>query len=400
MKLDSLQPRHLKYRGHYRVYVWGFLLFSLALVSYWLTRFHAFGFKSVYEDQFIGLVSSAAFFGVSLTSYFFWFRHKFRRSVQVFQTHLALHRGKQKEEISFSEIESVGVVCWSLFYVKMKNGKKHYFNSSFERSDYIWEGIYRARTDLLSEVFFENYRLKLVQYDHHQKRKEWFFRHRMVDAFNWIVVPAFFMFATFIYQSKEVIINQQGLYFFRLFMFSMLVLLTIAFVFSFLLKKLIFDKRVARRMESSQNKIRDLEFEGVILQRSKIFQVFSACFLLAIIVKFDINLFSVTKVKDDIAYLNGVKKGSTVFIDNRYNCISCKYEVKDGDYVVFGRGHIGQVMAKQGEVVGLITQDPRGRMIASENVQEVPEGHIAVRAHNGKDIVFVKVGDLIGKVQK
>src|SRR5690606_5971300 len=266
-------------------------------------------------------------------------------------------------------------------------------------ADYIWEGIYRARTDLFSGEFFESYRLKLVQYDHHQKRKEWFFRHRLVDAFNWIVLPVSFIFLTFIYQSKNIVINQQGLYFFRLFMFSMLVLLSMAFIFSFLLKKLIFDKRVARKMEASQNKVRDLEFEGVILQRSKVFQVFSACFLLALVVKFDVNLFSVSKVKENFAYQNEMKKGSTIVIDNRYNCISCKYEVRDGDYIVFGRGHIGQVMAKQGEMVGLITQDTQGRMIASENVQEVPKGHIAVRASNGKDIVFVQLGELIGKVQ-
>lgn len=372
----------------------------MALVSYWFTRFHAYGLHSVYEDQSSGLMASGVFFVGSLCTYFFWLRHKLRRSVQVYPTHLVLHRGKQSEEVHYSEIESAGVVCWSLFYVKMKNGKKYYFNSSFDRADYIWEGVYRARTDLFSEDVFESYRLKLVQYDHHQKRKEWFFRHRLVDAFNWIILPALFMFFTFIYQSKSIVINQQGLYFFRLFMFSMLVLLSMAFVFSFLLKKLIFDKRVARKMESSQNKIRDLEFEGVILQRSKVFQVFSACFLLALIVKFDMNLFSVSKVKEDIAYQSGIKKGSTVVIDNRYNCISCKYEVRDGDYIVFNRGYIGQVMAKQGEMVGLISQDQRGRMIASENVQEVPEGHIAVRSSNGKDIIFVQLSELIGKVQK
>src|SRR5690606_16919081 len=101
-------------------------------------------------------------------------------------------------------------------------------------------------------------------------------------------------------------------------------------------------------------------------------------------------------VKEDIAYQSGIKKGSTVVIDNRYNCISCKYEVCAGDYIVFNRGYIGQVMVKQGEMVGLISQDQRGRMIASENVQEVPEGHIAVRSSNGKDIIFVQLSELIG----
>ena len=51
-------------------------------------------------------------------------------------------------------------------------------------------------------------------------------------------------------------------------------------------------------------------------------------------------------------------------------------------------------------MVGLISQDTAGRMIASENVQEVPKGHLAVKAANGKDIMFIKIEELIGKIQK
>ncbi len=61
---------------------------------------------------------------------------------------------------------------------------------------------------------------------------------------------------------------------------------------------------------------------------------------------------------------------------------------------------IGQVLAKEGETVALISQDTEGRMIASENVQEVPKGHVAIRAGNGKDIVFVQIDELIGRIQK
>jgi hypothetical protein len=49
--------------------------------------------------------------------------------------------------------------------------------------------------------------------------------------------------------------------------------------------------------------------------------------------------------------------------------------------------------------VGQVSQDAKGRMIASENIQEVPKGHIAVKAAKGKAIVFVKIEDLIGKIQ-
>jgi hypothetical protein len=87
-------------------------------------------------------------------------------------------------------------------------------------------------------------------------------------------------------------------------------------------------------------------------------------------------------------------------IDNRYNCLSCKYPVRDGDLVVFGRGTVGQIMATQGDMVGQISEDQTGRMIASENIAEVPSGHVAIKLANSKEILMVKVDDLIGKIQK
>jgi len=397
-KLDPIQPRFLKYRNHYKIYVMGFLLVCGLISAYWGMKFWSDGFKITLEDYPWELSLSLFCFFVCSTFYAFWLRPKMKRSVQVFEDHVLVHNGKTKEAVHYSEVESVTVVCWSIFFVKTKNGVKHYFNSSLERVDYIWEGLYKSRPDLIPEKDFEEYRVKLVQYDHHQKRKEWFFKHKMIDVFNWFVVPVLFVSFAFIFQSKHVMIHQEGLYFFRLFMFALLVLLTTAFIFSIILKKAVFDKKVTAQLETGTEKMRDLEFEGLILQRSKFFQLVTASFILAILIKTDANLYSVSKVKEDIASFN-LKKGNTILVDNRFNCVGCKYQLKDGDLVVFGRGVIGQVLAKEGDMVGLIAQDTAGRMIASENVQEVPRGHLAVKAANGKDIMFIKIEELIGKIQ-
>lgn len=397
IKLDPIQPRFLRYRNHYKIYVLGFLLFSGLITSYWSMRFFSeqmFSWKDyIYELAFTGF-----YFFSSACFYQFWLRYKMNRSVQVFQDHLLIHHGKTKQTLTYADIESLNVVCWSIFYVKTKNGIKHYFNSSLERVDYIWEGIHQSRPDLLDQKTFEDYRVKLVQYDHHQKRKEWFFKHKLIDIFNWFVMPVMFISLAFIFQSKNVVIHQQGLYFFRLFMYAMLVLLSTAFIYSILMKKLVFDKKVSAQMEN-EDKVRDLEFEGIILQRSKIFQLLTTCFVLALVVKYDVNLYSVSKVKEDIAGFK-LKKGNTILVDNRFNCVGCKYQLNDGDIILFGRGIIGQVLAKEGDMVGQISQDKSGRMIASENVQEVPKGHLAVKVANGKDIMFIRIDELIGRIQK
>lgn len=398
MRLDSLPPRSLRYRGHYRIYSIGLGLLTFMLLIFWSFKIFTYGVNPIlglypYELALTGLfVLTCSFL------YYFWLSSKLKRSIQVFEDHIQFHDGKEKEIVFYADIESVNTVYWSLFYLKMKNGVKHYFNSTVERVDYIWEGIYRNRPDLMTQENYESYRLKLVQYDHHQKRKEWFFKHKTIDIINWAVVPALFLFLAYVVQSKSVIIHHEWLYFFRLFMYSMLVLISIAFVYSIMLKKFVFDKKISDQFLSDEGKARDLEFEGIVLQRTKIFQLVTACFVLSFMVKLDINFYSVTKVKSDIATFK-LKKGHTILIDNRYNCIGCRYQINDGDFIVFGRGVIGQVLAKEGDMVGLISQDTKGRMMASENVQEVPKGHLAVKAANGKDVVIVKVEELIGKIQ-
>jgi hypothetical protein len=219
----------------------------------------------------------------------------------------------------------------------------------------------------------------------------------MIDMLNWAILPLAFILIAFMVQSKHIVIHQESIYFFRLLMYAFLVLLATSFLYSIVLKKFVFDKRVTTLLMHDV-KIRDLEFEGVVLQKSKFLQFITTCFVLALVIRTDINLFSVSKIREDIADFN-LKKGSTILIDNRYNCLSCRYQIQDGDFIVFNRGVIGQVLAKEGEMVGQVSQDAKGRMIASENIQEVPKGHIAVKAAKGQAIVFVKIEELIGKIK-
>lgn len=396
----SASPRLLHYRSHYRVYFVALLTLSGFVLSFWGHRLSYSRLPEVYTDYSVELWCSIAYFFSFAIFYFSWLRSRLNRSIQVYQDHLCIHNLAKTENISFNEIESVGIVCWSVFYFKMKDGLKHYFSSSLERIDYVWEGIYQARPDLLSVDQYEHFRTKLIQYDHHQKRKEWFFRHKLVDLVNWIILPLVFLISTYTIQSREVLIHQEGMYFFRLVMYSALVLLLTTLFFSIILKKFVFDKKIAIQISrEAGDKLRDIEFEGVILQRSKLMQFATVCFALGLIVRSDMNLFSLTKIKEDITSFN-LKSGHTVVIDNRYNCLACKFSVKDGDLIMFGKGVLGQVMAIEGEMVGQISQDRKGRIIASENIQEVPSGHVAIKLGNQNEIVMIRLQDLIGKIQK
>ncbi len=395
MKHDSLQPRLLRYRSNIKMYSVIFIFLTLTLFIFWMSNFQK---TDPFTNQSEELILLGCYLFLTVSFYLFWLRPRMNKYVQVFEDHLLICRGKEKELVKFSDIESVNFVCWSIFYVKMKSGLKHYFHSRYERVDYVWEGIYQSCPNLISSEVFNSFRIKLVQYDHYQKRKEWFFKHKVIDVINWIVLPMLFIGISFILQSKDILIHQQEVYFFRLFMYSMLVLLVTSFIFTLLLKKLVFDKKVTSQIESFEIKTRDVEFEGELLHRTKIFQSLTAVFTLALLIKVDLNLFSVTKINHEIANLK-VKRGSTIIIDNRYNCINCKYRLHDGDFVVFGKGVIGQVLATEGELVGELKSDAPSRVPSSQNIQEVPQNHIAVKSPDGRNITFVKIQELIGKIQ-
>jgi hypothetical protein len=399
-KLEAIQPRHLRYRSHLKIYLVLGLTIGGLILAFWGHRLSLESWRQVYSDYSSEFWASTAYFTFFGSFYFIWLRSRLNRVVQVFTDHICVHSSGKKEEISFNDVESVGIVCWSFFYFKMKDGVKHYFSSDLERVDYIWEEFNRARPEVIAAEEFELFRTKLVQYDHHQKRKDWFFRHKLVDVFNWIVLPITFLSLTYFIQSRDVVINQQGMYFFRLVMYSVMIMMITTFFFSIILKKFVFDKRVKVQLDSQpQDKLRDIEFEGVILQRSKMMQMIMASFLFALVMRSEMNLFSLTKIKEDISSFN-IKSGHTLVVDNRFNCLTCKFPLQDGDIIVFGRGTLGQIMASEGDMVGKIAQDKKGRIIASENIQEVPRGHIAIKLANQQEIVMVKLSELIGKIQK
>ncbi len=400
VKFEAIQPRSLRYRGHYKIYLVSLLVLSGFILFYWGHRLSYTRWHNLYSESSDELWVSFSYFFSFGCFYFLWLKSRLHRSIQVYPSALFIQHKGGVNEVKFEDIVAVKVVGWSVFYVKVKDGSKYFFSSSLERVDYVWEGLYAGRPDLFSPAEYEIFRTKLVQYDHHQKRKEWFFRHKFVDLFNWIVLPISFLVFAYFVQSRDIVIQQQGMYFFRLAMYATLTLLATAFLYSIVLKKFVFDKKILLQMTGqSEDKIRDIEFEGVILQRSKIMQLITIVFVFGIVMKSEMNLYSLTKIKEDLTSFN-LKSGQTLVVDNRYNCLLCKYPVRDGDLVVFGKGTVGQIMATEGDMIGQISQDKRGRTVASENIQEVPKGYIAVKLANQKDMALVKVDELIGKLQK
>lgn len=442
MKFESLPPRKLRYRTNAKMYGFIFVILNLILFLYWLGLVEPSNspFDSTtgeYSSWDIPVFLTLIFYIASTLFYYFFIHAKLKKSLQVYNDHILLSDYNGSVEVYFELIETVQHICWSIFCVRMKNGQKFYFHSRYERIDYIWEGIYRHRPELFEKSFYEEVRIKLVQYDHYQKRKEWFFQHKMIDLFNWVTLPLVFIVLAYLVQSRSFEINHEFVYFFRLYLYSLLTLIVTSFVFSLFLKKFIFDRKVKEEISVNQNKSRDVDQEHVIVERVKIFQLVTSSFLFFIIIQSNLNMFSILRVKNHLSKLD-IKKGETLIIDNRYNCFDCRYRVQEGDLLVFGHGLIGELVAIEEDIVGEIIYEPKAsrsiasipdealeevqnegeenqekkevsleagyssQMLRHEKIYKVPKGHVAMKSMSqGKwEIIFVKKTDLIGRVKK
>jgi hypothetical protein len=396
--MNTRAPRTLPYRFYYKWY-------AMACAVVWLLCAGGFtlllmknGWTWQGESR-EELLSFASMLFLVPALYLWWLHPKLTQTVQVYADHVRVSTKEFSWEIAFNDIMAIELPFHSMIRLRMKDGHSWWFSAALERSDYLWEGLMRARPELIGgKDGFEDFRLKLVQYDHHEKRKEWFFRHRLLDVLNWVVLPALALVIGYQVQADDVVINSKALYFFRLSMYSFLVTIVCAFGWSVVLKKFVFDKMVKKQMEEG-TKLRDLVYEDRVIQRAKWFQVVTCALVLSAVVKSDLNLFSLTKLRLEAKAFKLVP-GKTIVIDNRFNCVSCAHAVNEGDLLLFGRGTIGQVLALPGEVIAQTRSTSLGRSIASETVMEVPEGHIALKTGaDGKEVVLVRIGDLVGKLK-
>ncbi len=393
------QPRSLSFRSHYRWYA-GILAaawVTTVLTACWLASQQGWQWQGTWREHLTVLAAVSLFLPAL---YLAWLHRKLTRSVQVFPDRLRVTARGLVFDIPFHEVEQLHRPFGSFMRLVMRDGGAWWFSAALERPDYLLEGLWKARPELIgSAATYEEFRLKLVQADHHQKRKEWFFRHSFVDVLNWVVFPLLVLGVGYNWQSQDIIIHSKGIYFFRLAMFTLIATIGSAFVFSIALKRWVFDRAVVEGMAEGDKK-RDLAWEDEILQRAKAWQLVVCAGLMGSVLWSEANLYSVTRLRDG-AQVFRLTPGKTVLVDNRYNCVSCSHSVRPGDVVVFGRGTLGKVLAVSGDVIAQTRQGDFGRSIASETLTEVPTGQVALQTGpQGKDVVMVKLDELVGKIEK
>jgi hypothetical protein len=202
------QPRPLLYRSHYKWY-------AVFLAALWIgclasaVTFFVLGVET-YRDEMLSFVVLSVLLPMI---YLVWLHPKLTRTMQVFSDCVRITSKKVVFDINFADLESLSRPYGSLIRLRTKDGLSWTFSAALERMDYLWEALWRSRPELVgNSKIYEEFRLSLVQYDHHEKRKEWFFRHRLIDMLNWVILPAAVMAIGYFVQASQVVIFEVSIH--------------------------------------------------------------------------------------------------------------------------------------------------------------------------------------------
>lgn len=216
--MKSGEPRLLKtYRYFKMIYLYSMVFFFLFFMYLILQIFHEFE-----------LLTAALLVG-SLCINIFLLKNwsKLQWYMQIFPDRISMKYQEEvqkhffKDMLSFRMIHSPLSGRPLLFKIQMAGGKKLYFWNYRRRPDYLLEGFYKARPDLLSKEAYEFYLQKLVRFDHviaFLTDSKW---DRMITGF----FPLAFFILSWLYanfvESSGLILSAVSLFFASLVLVSM-----------------------------------------------------------------------------------------------------------------------------------------------------------------------------------
>lgn len=313
------------------------------------------------------------------------------RRVNVFENRLEIFQADnegEKHSINFSDIQKVDWGLFSVFGVFFiaTNDRIYRFSSFLHRAEYILEAIEEARPELFTEIGFEDMRNSVLAADHRLSRVHdmFFGRYKFVNVFCYFLLPAI---------GCGLIIWQQlartQVYFMPEYLWTLVNMVIAAAIIvgalHFIIAEFVLDKDLqARLKEDFNDKGRDLDYEEGVFAKSNPAKIFAIALSFYTILAHDMNQFTNAQINNSSADLNILKNDSYI-VDRRYNCVSCVYELKKDNDIVF----IHEDQLYYGRVLS-----PNDRQPASVNNAE----QVEVKINDQGETLKVPFSRILGKV--
>lgn len=331
--------------------------------------------------------------------------------IRIYPDRILTYRKGKRSQIFYEDIVSVdhfilGFLFGS-FKLILKDGRKVSFTLALERPEYIIDGIYDKRRDLIGEEEHKKLRKKLVLADHSWARIYDFFKvYRPYLILFFGVLPFAYMGVLYHLQKDTILISSTIVFFIRLMSFTYFLVGSNALLF-FLSTNSLFKTRQLKQWETNPDqKVRDVLFER------RVYKVAYPISLLLLIGAFlwnyqtGANFYSIVRASNSFSHF-GVEKGELFIVDHKYNCLSCSYSLEEGDHIIIsfdnnlmGKKELGKIVGLPFNYVKVNRRDERDRFIASVEERLVPLDSLAVEFGNEGINTIVPLEKIEGRVLK
>jgi hypothetical protein len=400
---------HLKYRNIVKLsgYITLGVASLFALIGFFFMVYSMIKLGGVAEvfSGGIFLIWASFFFwaAVIYAQYYFFHRPLMISQIFIYDDKLVIKQKNIEFSISFSEIVKIesavkkNIGGWFKVVTKKKTWR---FTNMLEKADLVLEEIIKKRPELMSREDYQRLRTKLILIDHGQTRYYELFKppYRIWTLFHTVLIPVITIILIYFKDtSDQIVIHSKSSYFLEigshLWVLSIFLQAPFIIAMNWLIDK---DSR-ARLEKDSEDKKRNIQHEISVYR--KLFPAYITTYLICLCLYGSSEFYHHYSITN-YGKVQGLEYLNDYTVNQKYNCIFCKYQLHKDDRIAYHSWSIGEIIALPGEEVEIKKYSFKNRTLASEGITKVPLGKIAVRGDDGKSIFLLDLSEVNGKITK
>ena len=363
-------------------------LFVISLVGFFYSK------GSTDHRTAMSLIVNAGFFGMFSALFFslrkFHLKPVLMANIKLFKDSLLFSDTQREYSIYFEDLDKVEFISFmgfSRLVLKTKDHDVFSYSMWIKNIEMILDAIYKFDHNLIKKDQYVPTRNDIVLSGHNMARLESFFGSAKLlkTAAHLLLIPGVLFLILLWKQSGVMVYSKIDYYLSSVQPFLLIVMVTTSLYF--IISNILITGFIKKKeLDSTHVDLRDDEYEKGVFKKLYPWYMSSLVVLVALVISLDLNFYSIFMVKHSSVPLN-LLKGERFWVDKRYNCVGCKYELKENDIIVY----INDNKKEFAKVLGVKTIDQR---VPASGSQLKPIRIISSKTGQGSEI---SLNQIIGK---
>lgn len=362
-------------------------LFVASIVGYFQTR-------GVNNEMSISLIINAGFFGMIAALFFslwrFYRQAILKSEVQVVNNSILYSSEHKEYSVYFEDIEKIDFVSIfgiSRFLIKTKKHEVFSYSIWIEGVEKILDALYSFDKKLFENLSYDEMKKNMILSSYNICRMEYFFSkealHKTLS--HLMLAPALFLGVLLLKQGSIEKVSKFDYYLSSIqpFVFITFVTTLLYFVVSnFVITK--------RSLKNENVEKRNFLKEKIIFK--KIYPWYASFMVVLFfgVIFFDVNLYGIATVNVSSVKVD-VLKGERFWIDKKFNCVKCKYELKNNDIIVYR-----DKVKNEKHFAKVINLYPEFSRLPASAQQEIKKPLSIITTQSDQEI-FIDFNQVVGK---